>query len=135
VTGAEAVEKCEENADDGQKAGDSVEVDAIEVDGDTATAEVAISGGNFDGQTLAVSLAKEDDQWKLDSLDEFLVFDKEAFVAGITESIESEEATPAGLAECVSTELTAAADEEVQAAFLSGDQEQLFGLIGTCFGG
>ena len=44
----------------------------IEVDGDAATAEAAVTGGGLDGQTLGLSLVKEDDQWKLDSFDEFV---------------------------------------------------------------
>ena len=81
--GEEAIAACEESAGNGEVAGESVEVSSIEVDGDSATAEVAFTGGGLNGQTAAISLVKEDDQWKLDSLDEFTSFDKEAFTEGL----------------------------------------------------
>jgi hypothetical protein len=134
-TGADAVTACEQNAGDGDHTGDSVDVRGIEVDGDSATAEAAITGGNLSGQTLALSLAKEDDQWKLDSIDDFVVFDKDSFVTALGDSIAADPDTPASVAECVTTELGAASEEDIQAAFLSGDQEQVLGLFGACLGG
>lgn len=132
ATGEEAITTCEESAGDGETAGESVAVDAIEVDGDTATAEVAFTGGGLDGQTLAVSLAKEDDQWKLDSLDEFLTFDKALFATALIEGADDGD-TPPEVLTCVEDAITATPDDQIQTAFLSGDDEQLVGLFGTCF--
>jgi len=123
-TGEEAITACEEDDDD--TAGESVEVDSIEVDGDTATAEASFTGGGLDGQTLGLSLLKEDDQWKLDSIDEFIEFDKATFTAALVEDAGSD-------GDCVEQQLGAASDEEIQTVFLSGDEEQLVGLFGTCF--
>ena len=99
TSGEDATALGEENAGDGDVAAESVEVGSVEVDGDSATAEVAFSGGSLGGQEIAVSLVKEEDQWKLNSLDE----------------------------------IDAASDDEIQEAYLSGDEDQLVGLFGNCF--
>ena len=132
ATGEEAITTCEGSAGDGEVAGESVTVENIAVDGDTATAEVAFEGGGLDGQTLAVSLAKEDDQWKLDSLDEFLTFDKAAFSTALVDGADDGE-TPPEVLTCVEDSINDTPDEQIQTAFLSGDDEQLVGLFGTCF--
>lgn len=130
-TGEEAITACEEDGDD--TAGESVEVDNIEVDGDTATAETSFTGGGLDGQTLGLSLVKEDDQWKLDSLDEFVDFDKATFTAALVEDAGSDGDAPPEVLTCVEQQLGAASDEDIQTAFLSGDEQQLVDLFGTCF--
>ncbi len=133
-TGEDAVTSCEESAGDGDTAGDTVDVETIEVDGDAATADVTFTGGGLDGQQLAVSLVKEDEQWKLDSLDEFIVFDKAAFTSALLEQAADDPDTPPNVVTCVEEQLGAASEEDLQTAFLSGDEQQLVGLFGTCFG-
>jgi hypothetical protein len=131
----EGTASCEENAGDGDVAADSVTVDAVEVDGDTASAEVAFEGGNLNGQVIAVGLVKEDDQWKLDSLQEFVTFDKAAFTEGLVAEASADGETPQQVIDCVEQTIDAASAEEVQQIYLSGDEQQLFGLFGECFTG
>ena len=133
ATGEEAVTSCEEDVD--ETAADSVEVENIEVDGDAATAEVAVTGAGLDGQTIGLSLVKEGDQWKLDSFDEFVTFDKDAFVAAFSEELASDPEVPAEVVTCIEDSLTTADDATIQSAFLSGDENDLVGLFGTCFQG
>src|SRR4051812_7051076 len=66
-TGADALKQCKESGPESNA--DSADVSNVEVTGSTATAEVAIRGAAFDGQTLNISLIKEGDQWKLDHID------------------------------------------------------------------
>lgn len=130
--GEEAVASCEEDAEDTSNDADSVEVSAIEVDGDSATAEVAFTGGGFDGQAVAVSLVKEDGDWKLDSIDSFASFDREAFVGSIETGFETSELTEEQLG-CVSDALEAASDEELEAVILDQNgEEALIELVGDC---
>ena len=82
---------------------------------------------------IAVSLVKEDDQWKLDSLDEFIVFDKAAFTSVLLEQAAERSRHAAEVVTCVEEQLGAASEEDLQTAFLSGDEQQLVGLFGTCF--
>lgn len=134
-TGDAAVQACEDDAGNGDTAGDSVEVSNIEVDGDTATADVAFTGGGLDAQELAVGLVKEDDQWKLDSLDEFVTFDKEAFSNALVSEAEADGDTPPQVLDCLQQQLDATGEEELQSAYLSGDEQQLVDLFGSCFQG
>jgi hypothetical protein len=69
-TGAEALAECEAQA--GTTA--VVEVDEVAIDGETATATVATTEGELEGTTVEAGLLKEDDTWKLDSLNDFVVF-------------------------------------------------------------
>ena len=132
-TGTEAVTACEDGA--AQGVADSVEVSDISVDGTTATAEAAFTGGQLDGQTLAISLVKEGDQWKLDSLDQFVDFDQAAFATGIADGAGQDGGTPAQVIDCITSAVTDGDPEAIQAAYLSGDANQLVGLFGACFGG
>jgi hypothetical protein len=132
ASGEAAITTCEESAD---TAGDSVEVSNVEVDGDTATADAAFTGGGLDGQTLTISLVKEGDQWKLDSLDEFVEFDKDSFSAGLLEGASEDGDVPQAVLDCVEQAVADTPDEELQEIYLSGDEEQLFSLFGPCFQG
>jgi hypothetical protein len=58
---------------------DSVDVRAISVDGDRATATVTYTGGSLDGSTARVRLVKDDRRWKLDRRLGFPHFDRAGF--------------------------------------------------------
>ena len=66
---------------------------SIEVDGDAATADVAFTGGASTARRSPSSLVNEDDQWKLDALDEFIVFDKACLRRGARRAGAAEAAT------------------------------------------
>lgn len=130
--GEEAVAICEEDVKDSSNDPDSVEVSAVEVDGDAATAEVAFTGGGFDQQAVAISLVKEDGSWKLDSIDSFASFDRDAFVSSIETGFETAELTDEQMG-CVGEALEAASDEELEAVILDQDGEAaLIELVGDC---
>lgn len=131
----EGTASCEDAAGDGDVAAETVEVTDIEVDGDTASATVAFSNGTLDGQTIAMGLVKEDDQWKLNSLDEFVVFDKASFADSLIEGASSGGDVPQQTIDCVRQAIESTPDNEVQSVYLSGDENQLVGLFGECFGG
>jgi len=132
ATGAEAVKECKSSGPDSNA--DSVEVSNIEVDGDTATADAAITGAAFNGQTLTISLVKEGDQWKLDHIDAFVDFDQQALAQAFAENVQqgSDPGTPAQ-AKCVQDKINAAPANIVQTAVLSGNSQAFGALFGTCF--
>jgi hypothetical protein len=134
TTEEDGAEACEASAGDGDVPGESVTVENIEVDGDAATADVAFEGGTLDGQEVVVSLVKEDDQWKLDSLDEFTTFDKQAFSDGLIEGAEADGAPQAQI-DCVEQAIADTPDDQLQSVYLSGDEGELVGLFGQCFQG
>ena len=57
----------------------SVDVAAVQISGDLATARARYDGGFFDGQTVDYSMVKDGDQWKLDHLSDIEDFDLRAF--------------------------------------------------------
>jgi hypothetical protein len=133
-TGPTAVDLCREGTAPATPA-DSVDVSNIEVDGDTATAEVAVTGGGrLDGQTIVVSLVKEGDQWKVDHLDEFIEFDQRAFADAVVEEA-SEAGAPRQAVDCIRDAIEAAGPERSQAIYVSDEPGSDFGLFGYCVEG
>jgi hypothetical protein len=131
--GQAAVRACEESAPETANKPDSVEVSDVEVDGDAATASVAFEGGNFDGQTLAISLVSEDDEWKLDRIDSFVEFDQEALAAAVEETaVKGDDPATPEQAACVAENFRTGPPDQVQAALLSGDPEQLAPAFQGC---
>jgi hypothetical protein len=120
-TGEAAVRQCEQDAAD--TPAEEIDVINIETDGDSATAEGAITGSFFDGQTIEVALVKEDDQWKLDKLSGFTEFDRDAFLAAFTDAIASEQGASPEALDCVTSQVEAQPDEQLQAFLLGTDPE------------
>jgi hypothetical protein len=115
---------------DGNRA-ESVEVSAIEVDGEAAAAEAAVSGGAFDGQTLQISLVREDGRWKLDYLEGFADFDRDRFVEAAVAGL-GEGGFNAEQSQCLSRVLGELDDDALQELFLGGDRNQLVEVLGDC---
>jgi hypothetical protein len=135
-TGAAAVKGCQQNAS--ETVGDEVDVSDIEVDGDSATANAEVTGGTFDGQTLDLALVKEGDQWKLDEFNGFAEFDRDAMLAGFKENIASDEGIPPDAADCITQQLEAQSDEQLEGFFVNSDpgaEQRIFGPCDRFFGG
>jgi len=128
--GQEAIEECEEDAEDEQGNPDSVEVTEVEVDGSAATANAAFEGGDFDGQTINIGLVEQDGDWKLDQIEEFVVFDRQGILASLEEGLE-ESGNPE-LGECVLEELGEYSDEELEEAILEGFAEAVEEAVESC---
>jgi hypothetical protein len=74
-SGKAAVKSCEAEAEK-EEGAESAAVSNVEVEGSGATAEVALTGGSLDGQTLEVELVEAGDQWKLNEVVKFTKFDQ-----------------------------------------------------------
>jgi hypothetical protein len=131
--GQAAVKQCEKNANDPSTIADSVAVTKVEVDGSDATADVAFKGSGLDGQTVAVALIKDGDQWKLDRINGFVKLDQaklaEVFATKFAES--SNEISP-GLASCIVEAIEEASQAEVEELLLSGSSEPIEELAESC---
>lgn len=132
-TGQAAIKSCERSA--GENTAESIEVSSVEVDGDSATAEGAITGGFFDGQTLEVALVKEGDQWKLDQLVGFVEFDRDALNAAFVDAIAADPETPAQVQDCLVTQLQSLSDQQLQDRVLDPDDQAFDNVFAPCFGG
>lgn len=118
--GSEAVKVCEQNASNGAGA-KSVGVSEVEVDGSKATADVALTGGSFDGQTLEIALVKEGDQWKLDELAGFAKFDEKKVVEILEDQFdEPSSGVSKSQASCIVESFEEAPAAELEGALLSG---------------
>lgn len=131
--GEDALVECQE--DDDESNADSVEVTNVTVNGATATADAAFTGSGLDGQAVNLSLVKEGEQWKLDHIERFVNFDKQAFLDAVRELLLASDDPPVDeeQADCVVTALGAEDDASLQQQFLSGDDTQLEQLITPCF--
>jgi len=115
----EAVKSCEEEAS--ETVGDEIDVTNIEVNGDTATASATVTGSFFDGQTLALGLVKEGDQWMLDEFNGFEEFNREAMINTLRDTLTNEEGASQEAVDCVTQQIEAQSDEDLEAAFSGED--------------
>lgn len=125
------VQRCQEDA--ANTAGESVQVDGIEIDGDSATAEVAFTGATLDGQTLTIAMVKDDDVWKLDQLEGFAEFNKEAMITAFLTELQADEGTPPRVVTCLEQELRKADEEDLQSFVLEPDGGDADQVVGACF--
>ena len=131
-SGEAAVEECEKEAEN-DEGSDSVSVSSVEIDGSSASAEAALSGGNLDGQTLEVVLIKDGDQWKMDEVVEFTDFDQAKLVAALEDQFaESSEEVDPKLAACFVEAFEQGSQEEVEELLFKGPVDALEELFEAC---
>ena len=133
-TGEEAVERCRESQQE-EPLADSVDVSDIEIDGDSASAVAALSGGFIDGQSLELGLANEGGQWKLDELVGFAEFDREKYVDTIVQGIGEETGGAQEIQTCVRQRIEEVSDEQLQETFLGNDDTVFERSLAPCFEG
>jgi hypothetical protein len=132
----QAVQQCERDAKD--SVADTVDVSDIEVDGDSATANAAVAGSIFDGQTLQIALVKDGDQWKLDQFKGFEDFDRASMNSAFKKEISTDPETPPAAADCVNQQIESVSDQDLQGLFVGGDpkaEQAVFGPCGKYFKG
>lgn len=131
-SGKAAVKTCEEEAENGEGA-ESADVSNVAVDGSKATAEVALTGSTFNGQTVEVAAIEEGGQWKVDEVVKFTKFDQ----AKLAESFESElskasnEVSPK-FAACFIEAFEEAGQSEIEAMLFGGNEKAFEEIAGNC---
>jgi hypothetical protein len=130
--GKEALENCEESAEESEDDPKSVEVSEVEVDGSAATANVAFTGSNFDGQTLTVALVEESEDWKLDEITGFAELDKEQLGTTLEEALEDEETFDPKVVSCTGEAVRKLPDAKAEEMMLGGSAAVLIELIEDC---
>jgi len=132
-SGKAAIKDCEEEAEDEEETAESAEVTDVEVDGEKATANVAISGGGFDGQTVSVAVVKDGDQWKLDEITSIVKLDNAALAKTLETQFEDPEVKLSEAAiECIVGTVEEADTGEVEELLLSGSSEIFVELAEVC---
>jgi hypothetical protein len=129
--GPAAVKACEKSAEEGESA-ESVEVTQVEVEGSEATAEAKFTGGQLDGQSLAVGLVKEEGTWKLESIVGFTHIDKAALAEQFTTKLEEEGGAEAELAPCFAEGVEEAGQSELEELMFGGSPVPAEELVEAC---
>ena len=120
-----------EDLEDSERA-KSVSVSGVKVDGDKATATIALKGGDQDGATGALTLVEAEPGWRVNDFSTALL--RSEFEA----SMKTDTEVPAGLKDCIGKKVLALGDSELrELAYGSmGDkpeaQKELTGLITEC---
>jgi ABC-type glycerol-3-phosphate transport system substrate-binding protein len=130
--GKAATKECEEDAEDDSNNPESVDVTKVEVDGSSATADAAFTGGSFDGQTLGIELVEENGDWKLDQITGFTQFDKAKLVAAISTGLEEQEEIEPELASCMVEIFEEAEEEEFEELILGGSSRGFVEIAEAC---
>jgi len=129
--GAAAVKECEEEAEDDEGA-DSVSVSAIAIDGESATADVAVTGGGFDGQSLEIGLVKEGGEWKVDEFVKFTDLDQEKLVRVFEREAKASGELDDELVACFVDAFEEATQAEIEDFLLSGSPRELELVAEAC---
>jgi hypothetical protein len=131
-SGTAAVQECEEDAKEEQGA-KSVDTSEVEVDGSSATADVALTGGTLNGQSVEVGLTKDGDQWKMNEVVKFTHFDQ-AKLAEYLEGQFKEDSgeIPAQLAACFIGAVKHGSQEEVEELVFGGPSNAPGQIVETC---
>jgi hypothetical protein len=131
-SGDGAVTQCEEKTG-GSGGVEAATVSGVKVNGSTATAEATLSGGTLDGQTVAVALAKADDQWKLNEIVEFTRFDESRLIEGLEGGLESNSAkVSTKFATCFVEAFDQGGKREIEELLLTPASEEVEGVAKRC---
>jgi hypothetical protein len=131
--GAAAVAECEKESEDEEDQAESVEVSNVSVNGEDASAEVALSGGGLDGQTLEIDLIKDGSDWRLDEIVSFTDYDPKKLGEAFEERFEDEEVEiPAKIASCLAEAFGSASQSEAEELLFSGSQDAIEELVVNC---
>ena len=120
-----------EDLEDSKRA-KSVSVSGVKVDGDKATATIALKGGDQDGATGALTLVEAEPGWRVNDFSTALL--RSEFEA----SMKTDTEVPAGLKDCIGKEVLGLGDSELRelAYGAMGNQpaadKQLTALVTEC---
>ncbi len=132
-SGKEATKACEEEAKkDPESKAESVEVSEVEVDGSKATANAALNGGNFDGQTVTIALVEEEGGWKLDELTGFAKFDQGAIAQVFEAQLEESGELSSKQTSCIVEGIEEMPQAEIEEVILSGNSTSVEELAEGC---
>jgi hypothetical protein len=130
-SGEEAVHSCEADAEHDEGV-DGAKVSTVEVDDSNATAEVALTGGGLDGQTVEVALVKDGDQWKMDEVVKFTDFDHEHLVEGLERELSDSSEGEAKFASCFVEAFRQASEAEVEELIFGKSSQALEEVFEGC---
>jgi hypothetical protein len=128
-----AVCRKAEAKDDGSKPPTGAQASAIKVDGDKATADVKVTGGDTDGASGQIEFAKEDNAWKVDGIS--VAFLRAQARSSLSHDRGDALADPTARS-CVSDGLDALSDDQLRTVAYDGiadrTNQAFLNIIKTC---
>ena len=110
-----------------------VDLSEINLTGGKATADVAFTGGTFDGQTITFALVREQGRWRIDRMVGFVEFDRDRLLEGIKRQIgQAGTARDGQLQACMLERFEELDDQELQDLALYADPRGLYGIAEEC---
>lgn len=131
-SGKKALQACEEEAKEDNSPAESVKVSNINVDGESATAQVAVGGGALNEQAIEVEVVEEEGDWKLNALEGFANYDGKALGKAIEKRLGEENGAPASLARCMGEAVSGMSQDEAEALAFENNTEGLEKLVEGC---
>jgi len=112
---------------------DAVKVTQVEVDGDKATVETALTGGTLDGQAVAVALVKDKGKWQLDEVTSFVDLDRPLLEKEFAAELKSpsEGLSPAQIS-CLKEQFAKASQQLVESMYLDNASKAFVELGKPC---
>jgi len=106
---------------------------AAEIDGDEATAEVELTGGTLDGQTVEATLSRDKKGWKLEKFEEFIDLDETQLrekYREVTENLPEKLGPP--IVDCLAENFSELPQDKVEAMYLDREQALFRELGKSC---
>lgn len=132
ASGKEALEACEEGAEESETVAKSVGVSNVKVDGETATAEARMAGSSMNGQAVEIELAKEGGTWKLNKFLGFAHYDGKAMGEALEEKLGEEEGISASLVKCMGQGVAGLSQSEAESLAFEKELKPIEEMVGTC---
>jgi hypothetical protein len=132
VSGKGAMEACEKEAEANEDPAESVSVSKVEVNGESATAQVEVEGGTLNGQGVEIELAKEGGDWKLNEFLALTNFEGAEFAEAVEEKLGEEEGVSASLAKCVAEGLAEMSKPDAEAMIFEKSTEGVEEIAQGC---
>lgn len=131
-SGKAAVKQCEKEAEE-EEGSESVVVSNVEIDGSSATAEAALTGGGLDGQSVEVELVNEDGQWKMNEVVKFAKLDKSKLVESFKKEFSkpSSELSPK-FADCFIEAFEKGSQADIEELLIGGSSKALEEVAKGC---
>jgi hypothetical protein len=130
--GSDPLKACEESDEEGAGVAESVDISNVSVNGESATAEVAVTGSPMDGQTVEVEAVKEGGNWKLNKFVGFTEFDAASFEGALEEAFEQSGSVSPETVECVMEGLQGISQEEAEMIVFEKNSQPVEEAAGGC---
>jgi predicted small secreted protein len=131
-SGAAATKTCEKEAEEEESPAESVSISGISVNGESATAEVEVTGSALNGQGVELELVQEEGDWKLNKFLALTNFDGAALGEALEEQLAGEEGVTPELAKCVSEGVAEISQEEAESMIFDKKLEPVEEVVASC---